>query len=145
MLRHTIVIAFILAFSAMTFGQLKPSLISGEVVSIDAAKIVVAAQTGKFDISLSDKTEYKHMSAEKPSIATATPGVLSDISVGDKVIASVLSSDNGKSLPARTIYLMTKADIAQKQAKETAEWRARGIAGKITAINPESKQITVQM
>jgi hypothetical protein len=40
---------------------------------------------------------------------------------------------------------MTKGDIAQKNAKETAEWRTRGIAGKITAINPEAKQMTVQM
>ena len=145
MLRHTIAIAFILTFSALAFGQPKASLISGEVVSVSGSKIVVSAQSGKIDVLLSDKTDYKHMSAEKPSLATATPGALADINVGDKVIASGVLAADGRSVPARTVYLMTKADIEQKHAKETAEWRARGIAGKITAINPDAKQITVQM
>jgi len=145
MLRHTIAIAFILSLTTLVFGQPKASLVSGEVVSIDSGKMVVAAQAGSVTISLSDKTEYKHMSAEKPSIATATVGSLADISVGDKVIASVLPSESGKPLAARTVYLMTKADIAQKHAKETAEWRSRGIAGRITAIDPAAKKIMVQM
>src|SRR5438045_1738080 len=127
MLRHVITIVFLLTFSALAFGQPKASLVSGEVVSIDSGKIVVAAQSGPVTISLSDKTEYKHMSAEKPGLAGATAGTFTDISVGDKVIASVLPSESGQPA-ARTVYLMTKADIAQKHAKETAEWRTRGIA-----------------
>jgi len=145
MLRHVITIVFLFAFAALAFGQPKASLVSGEVVSIDSGKIVVGAQTGPVTISLSDKTEYKHMSAEKPGLAGATAGAFGDISVGDKVIASVLPSASGQPASARTVYLMTKADIAQKHAKETAEWRTRGIAGRITAIDPAAKKMTVQM
>ncbi len=145
MLRHTLVCALVFVLSGLAFGQLKPSLVSGDVVSVSAEKLVVASPKGSVDIVLSGATAYKHVSAEKPSLATATDGARTDINVGDKIIASGVLSDDGKTLPARTVYLMTKADIAQKNAKETAEWKTRGIAGRITALNAETKAITVQM
>jgi ribosomal protein L24 len=40
---------------------------------------------------------------------------------------------------------MTRADISQKDAKATAEWRTRGIAGKVVAVNPQTNQILVEM
>jgi len=39
--------------------------------------------------------------------------------------------------------IMTKADIAKKQAQDRADWQQRGIAGTIVAVNPESKEITI--
>jgi hypothetical protein len=39
---------------------------------------------------------------------------------------------------------MARADIAQKNEKETAEWRARGLSGVITAIDPAGQAITVE-
>jgi hypothetical protein len=38
---------------------------------------------------------------------------------------------------------MTKADIAKKQEQERAEWKRRGILGIITALKPETKEITI--
>src|SRR5437773_4528929 len=57
---------------------------------------------------------------------------------------SLIIGSDQKPQPARTVYLMTKAEIAQKNAKETEEWKTRGIAGKVTAINPQTNQITVE-
>ena len=146
MLRNTIAIGIILLLSAAAFGQVKASLFMGEVTSLAADKIALKTDKGNVEIALSDKTEYKRvLAAEKISFANASPAAFADINVGDKVIASVLPADGGKWQPARTIYLMTKADLAQKQAKETAEWKTRGIAGRITAINPETKTLTVQI
>jgi hypothetical protein len=38
---------------------------------------------------------------------------------------------------------MSKADISKKQTKEQQEWRTRGVSGRITAVNPQTKEITV--
>ena len=38
---------------------------------------------------------------------------------------------------------MNKADIAKKQEAERAEWRRRGILGVVSAVNPETKEITI--
>ena len=52
-------------------------------------------------------------------------------------------SDDRKLVPARTVVVMTKADIAKKQEAERAEWKRRGVLGIITALKPESKEITI--
>jgi hypothetical protein len=41
------------------------------------------------------------------------------------------------------VIVMSKADIAKKQEEERAEWRRRGILGVISALNPQSKEITI--
>jgi hypothetical protein len=38
---------------------------------------------------------------------------------------------------------MTRGDLAKKQEAERLEWRRRGILGVITAIKPDSKEITI--
>ncbi len=123
----------------------KASPVSGEVVSISDNKIVVSAKTGQVDILLSDKTAYKRLSAEKPDFQTAAPAVLSDIGVGDKVIISGIMAADGTPTPARTVYLMTKTDISQKQAKDIEQWKTRGITGRVAAVNPQTSQIDVEL
>jgi hypothetical protein len=46
-------------------------------------------------------------------------------------------------VPALSIIVMTKADLAKKQEAERAEWRRRGILGVVTALKPESKEIVI--
>ncbi|HMS42292.1 MAG TPA: hypothetical protein PKE69_18810 [Pyrinomonadaceae bacterium] len=46
-------------------------------------------------------------------------------------------------MPAKAVYILSKSDIAQKQQKDQ-EWRTRGMSGRITAINPQTKEITVK-
>jgi len=143
----TIALLFAMSLSASaqtTENSMKPVIVPGEVTSIDAGKVTVNTKDGAMEIALNDKTEYKRVSAEKPSLSTATPVALTDISVGDKVAISVIFGADKKPQPARTVYLMTKADIAQKQTKESAEWRTRGIAGRVTAIDALASKITVE-
>jgi hypothetical protein len=125
-------------------NSMKPVIVSGDVTSIDGSKIAITTKDGAMEIALGAKTEYKRVSAEKPSMSTATPVALADISVGDKVAISVIIGADKKPQPARTVYLMTKADIAQKQTKESTEWRTRGIAGRVTAVDALASKITVE-
>lgn len=141
--------AIFLLFGAfgMAAGQTpaKLSYISGDVVSVDNEKIVVNTKGGQVDALLSDKTAYKRVSAEKPDFATAAGASLSDIAVGDKLVISGVPAADGKSVPARVVYLMTKADIAHKRAKESEQWKTRGITGRVVSVNPASNQIDLEM
>jgi ribosomal protein L24 len=127
--------------SAQTEAAVKPSLISGDVTSISAEKISLQTANGAADFALSDKTVYKRVPAENPK--TQVDSSFSEIAVGDKVVVSVIFGADKKAQPVRTVYLMSKADISQRQAKELQEWRTRGVSGKITAVNPQTKEITV--
>lgn len=126
-------------------AAIKPTYYIGDVAVIGAGAMSITTKSGVSAVVLNDKTAYKRVSAEKPDLPAATPGVLTDISVGDKVTVSALLGSDGKSMNARTVYFISKVDIDAKSARETAEWKTRGITGKVTAVNPQTNQITVQM
>jgi hypothetical protein len=127
--------------SAQTEGAIKSSLISGEVTSVSSEKIVLQTKDGSLDAILSDKTVYLRVPPENPK--SPVKSSFSEIGVGDKVVVSGIPATDKKSIPTRTVYLMTKADISQKQTKELGEWKTRGVSGRITAVNPQTKEITI--
>ena len=79
----------------------------------------------------------------KISPKTAVDSKFSDIGVGDKLLVTGMVSEDKKTIPAKAVYLMTKADIAQRQAKEGEEWKTRGVSGKVVSVNPTTKEITI--
>ena len=153
MLQNIIITILITIFSGafgLVFGQtpdsvgIKPIYVAGEVSAVADKSFTINAKNGPMAIVVTDKTVFKHASAENPNLTTATAGVKSDISVGDKITVSGIPSTDGKSLPARQIYYVTKADVAAKNTKEAEEWRRRGIAGKVTAVNAQTNQLTIE-
>ncbi len=137
--------AFALVFGQTPTVSVKPSVIVGDVVTIDQTKIVVNAKSGAVNVAVTDKTEFKRVSADNPSLSAATPSAAADIVVGDRLMVTGILAADGKSIPARAVYLMAKSDIAQKQAKESEKWKTRGITGRVTALNMQSGQITIEI
>ena len=137
--------AFGLVFGQTPDGGLKPTYVMGDLMAIGDKKLTVNTKTGPVDIIIADKTAFKRASAENLSLTTATPGAMTDISVGDKLTISGFPAADGKSIAARNVYFVTKADIAAKNAKESAEWRTRGIAGKVVTVNQQTNQIDVEI
>ena len=124
-----------------------PNLALGDVTSIDTAnrQLVVKTKDGDINVVLNDATEYKKVKPGETSLKNAEPATLTDIGVGDRVIALGRVADDRKSVPAKRLVLMTKAAIAQKQEHDREEWKARGIVGRITSLNPETKEINLMM
>lgn len=119
----------------------------GDVVAVDPAakQIFVKTDSGAVVIvSLSDATRVLKNPPGEPKTDKAVPYTLAQIAAGDRVLALGKLSDDGKSLPARIVIVNTKAEIAEKQDKERAEWQARGIVGVVSAVNAETKEITLQ-
>lgn len=119
----------------------------GEVQSIDstAKQLTIKTDAGStLTVSLSDKTVYKRLAPGEQSLTNATDIALSDVAAGDRVWARGTVSEDRKSVPAAMVVVMTKGDIAKKQEAERAEWRRRGILGVITALKPDTKEITIQ-
>lgn len=136
---------FTLVSAQTSDGGLKPSVVLGDVVSIDNSKAVLQTKDGSLDILLTDKTEFKRVQPDNPSLKNAVAAALSDVGSGDKLAISGFYSDDKKSLRARTVYLMTKSDISKTQSDRAEQWRTRSINGKVTAVNPQTGQITVEV
>jgi len=118
----------------------------GEVKSIDATarQLTIKTDAGStVTVSLNDKTTYKKLAPGEKSLTNATDVTFTDLGEGDRVMARGTVSADQKSVPASMIVVMTKGDLAKKADAERAEWRRRGILGVITALKPETKEITI--
>lgn len=135
----------IAAFAQTPAGGVKNTLVAGDVIAAESGKIVFATKDGEVSATLSDKTEFKKIPAEDRRMSAAVPAAFSDIGVGDKIVVSGILSDDKKTLPARTVYLMSKAELAKHQSKELEKWSTRGISGKVKTVNIETKQIMVDV
>jgi hypothetical protein len=144
--------AMLSAATAQTAGQtadagITPGGVIGEVTTINPASMQMTVKTDAGNlvtVSMSSATAYKRLAPGEKTLANATAITLQDIGVGDRVFARGRVAEDHKSVPALTLIVMTKADIAQKQERERAEWRARGLLGVVTALNPATQEITVQ-
>lgn len=149
MLRKTLNAALISVFglAVAISGQTspKPSVVTGDVVSISESKIVIKTKDGDVDAVISSSTSFRRVPPENPVLKAAVDSQLSDISEGDKLLVTGVFGDDKKVLPARAVYLMSKSDIAQKNAQETARWATRGISGRVASVNPSTNQVTVEV
>src|SRR4051812_30701339 len=125
--RSTLIVFVVSLFTAAAFGQgdaaIKPTYVKGDVISVDAAKIVVKTDTGQWQGVVSDKTQFKRVSPDTPTdLKGATAAAITDIGAGDKIVLSALATTDGK-FNVRNVYLMTKADLSAKQQKDSDKWR----------------------
>ncbi|HEY0657590.1 MAG TPA: hypothetical protein VGD05_03905, partial [Pyrinomonadaceae bacterium] len=125
--------------------SMRPSVLMGDVTSLTESKIVLQTKDGSIDVMLSNKTEFKRVPADNPVLKAAVASTFQDIAVGDKLVVSGIFAADKKTLPAKSVYLMTKSDIVQKQTKEGEQWRTRGVAGKVVSVNPQTNQITIEV
>ena len=118
----------------------------GEVKVIDSAarQLIIKTDAGTLvSVTLNDKTVYMRLAPGEKTLANATKLAFSDVGEGDRIWARGKVADDHKSVPATALIVMNKVDIAKKQEAERAEWKKRGVLGIITALKPETSEITI--
>jgi hypothetical protein len=134
------------AAAQMGDAGITPNGVIGEVKVIDnaAKQMIVKTDAGALvTATLSDKTIYMRLAPGEKTLTNATKIAFSDVGEGDRVWARGKVADDHKSVPAAALIVMNKVDIAKKQEAERAEWKKRGVLGIITALKPETKEITI--
>lgn len=123
----------------------KQQIARGTAKTVSNEKIVLETPNGMVDAILTKTTTYFRLPPDNLKLSAATASQLSDISAGDNVLVTGMLSENGKDIFAIKVYLVKGTDIAAQQAKQIQEWRTRGVSGRITEVNAETKVITVEM
>jgi hypothetical protein len=142
---YTLIAIAVFAVVAASQTGVKPSALTGDVVSVNDSKIVLKTKDGDLEVGLVSSTEFKRVPPENPSLKAAVAAALSDIGVGDKLLVTGILSEDKRSLPARAVYLMTKSDIARKQQKDVERWGTRGISGRVASVNTAANQVTIEV
>jgi hypothetical protein len=119
----------------------------GEVTLINSSAMQMNVKTDAgavVNVTLNSNTAYKRLAPGEKTLTNASAITLADIGLGDRVFARGRVAADRKSVPAMVLIVMTKGDIAQKQERERAEWRRRGLLGVVTALNNATHEITIQ-
>src|SRR5712692_7517464 len=120
----------------------------GEVADLDLAnkRMTIKTAVGNVVTALLDeKIECFRVSPGESSLDKSVKISLSEIRVGDKVYVRGRLSDDGKRVPAQKLIVMSKTDIEKRREREQQEWRQRGIVGSIAAINPKTREVSLQV
>ncbi len=122
----------------------KQEQLIGEVTAIDAAgQVTVKTDAGKtVSFNTGDQTAYLRVAPGEKSLSNAAKITRADVNVGDRVLVSGAGAD-GQVGAARRVVVISKDALAQRDARNQDDWRTRGINGRITALNPQTKEITI--
>ncbi len=118
----------------------------GEVTASDPAGTRLTVKVdggGTTTLILQDKTLYLRVPPGETDLKKATKITPDQIGVGDRVYARGRFAEDRQSMPALTVIVMTKADLAQKRERDRADWQKRTVAGTVTALRPDTHEITV--
>ena len=110
----------------------------------DTRQVTVTTAAGsQVTVTLSDRTTFMRIPPGEKTKDKFIPIAPTDFGVGDSVFARGRMTADRKSMPALEFYVMSKGDIAQQREREKEDWRKRGLAGTISAINADAKEITI--
>jgi hypothetical protein len=118
----------------------------GEVASVDGQRRVIILKEDKGEflaVVLGDKTSLLRIPPGETDLKKATRITIADIGAGDRLLAVGPKAETGKSVNARTIVVISKSDLAQKQQKDQEEWQKRGISGTVASLDPSEKGFIV--
>jgi hypothetical protein len=144
-----VVLSAFAAFASLApaFAQTSPYVsVLGTVEKVDTAGKVITVKPPKADattVKFDERTTFQKMPAGETDTKKATPAEPTDIAVGDRVIARVLTADpTGK--PARTVIVEKQAELAARQEKTQEEWKT-ATSGLVKAIDAGAITITARV
>jgi hypothetical protein len=141
-------LTFAAASSAFAQTAAPATNVLGDVVAVDASAKTIFVKTDAgavVTVTVADTTRILKNPPGETKLDKATPMSLAEVGAGDRILALGKLSEDGKTLPsARAVVINTKAEVAAKNDAERAVWQQRGIVGVVSAVNPQTKEITIQ-
>src|SRR5579864_6529974 len=149
-MRRQIIPAAMSAFFLFTAAAQTPApkidRVIGEITKVDAGAkqfTIKSAAGAEINATVSDRTVYLRISPGETDIKKAAHIAFDGVAAGDRARLRGHLSEDQKSMVALEVLIMTKAEIAQKQQHEREDWQKRSLAGPVTTVNPDTKEITI--
>jgi co-chaperonin GroES (HSP10) len=107
----------------------------GTVKAISGNSLTLATDGGaQVTATVADGARILQLAPGSTDLKSATQITLGDVAVGDRVLITGKSEDDG-SFAATRVILMKSRDIAQKNEAEKQDWQHRGSGGIVSAVN----------
>lgn len=117
----------------------------GTVKTVAGNGFTMATDTGQaVAVNVAGGAKVLQLAVGSTDLKTATPGQLSDIAVGDRVLVTGKAVEGAASFNALRVILMKSSAIAQMQAAQQADWKARGVGGIVSSVDAATGTITLE-
>jgi hypothetical protein len=148
----SLAVALALAFTFVALGQpqaadpaITKTQVYGKVSEINASAGVITLKTpagSTIAANVNEKTSYERVPPGETDLTKGTASSLTEIAIGDGVIARGFVVADRKSVPAQKIIVVAQSDVAKRNAAERAKW-ASGVKGIVSSINAATREISV--
>ena len=121
--------------------------VSGTIGSVAASanQLVLKTDTGdSIAVTTTEKTVILHFPPGVTDPAKATKMAVGELQAGDRVVAYYRGAAGDKQIAATTLVVRTVADLSEIAKAELADWKKRGMAGNVTAVDSAARTITVK-
>ena len=116
----------------------------GTVKTVAGNSFTMATDAGQaVSVSVVSGAKVLQLPVGSTDLKTATPGQLSDIAVGDRVLVTGKAGETAGNFDALRVVLIKSSAIAQMQAAQQADWKARGVGGIVSSVDAASGAITL--
>ena len=120
----------------------------GEAASVAPAEnrlVVHKDGGGEVTVTWDAKTVLLRARPGATSLEGAAPLQASEIAASDRLLCRGTLDATGAVLAANRVVVMTRGDVDAQRTREQEDWRKRGIAGVVTAVDPATHQLTVRI
>jgi hypothetical protein len=133
--------------AGVAVGQSQSGQVIGEVTALDAQSRQISLKTDQGEavtVTVGDSTSFRRVPPGAKDLTTAMRIGLSDLGVGDRVIAIGQRADDRKTVEARSVIVMSRSDLTQQRLREQEGWQKRGVAGTVSAVDPGANTFTIK-
>jgi len=116
----------------------------GTVKAVSGNTITMVADAGQtVTVNVATGAKVMKLPVGSTDLKTATAGEMADVAVGDRILVTGKVGDTPETFGAVRVILMKSSDIASMQAAQQADWKARGLGGMVSSVDPATGSITI--
>src|SRR5215467_10989848 len=117
---------------------------SGTVKAISRNSITLAPDSGpEVTIVVQEGAKLLRVAPGQKDLKDAKPIQLSDIQIGDRILARGTPGAVANSFSANSIVDMALSDLVAKQAKDREEWQRHGVGGLVASADATGGVISI--
>jgi hypothetical protein len=142
-MKRTLTIFFLLAL-AFAPARAQQHLI-GEVTAVDAATSQFTVRTdagAQVSFTTDEKTVFRRVPPGQTSLDNAERITRAEVSLGDRVLVPGGAPAAGAA--ARQLIVMSRAALAEGRDREREDWRRRGVAGRVVALDAARREVVIE-
>src|ERR1051326_7888939 len=110
----------------------------GAIKAVNGNVVTIAVSGGgpEVTVTVQPSARILRLVPGEKDLKNATPIQLQELQVGDTIRARGQASDDGKSMAALEIIVITRSAVDAVSDQIRQDWQKRGIAGPVSAVDP---------